>query len=55
MTGLVLFAGFIIVCFACTTGESRREARARLAPKVRWLWIPAIGLWVVLIGGYIVG
>jgi len=48
MTGLVLFAGFI-------TGESRREARARLAPKVRWLWIPAIGLWVVLIGGYIVG
>lgn len=51
---LMIFAAGVI-CFACTTPESRREGREKLAPKVRWLWWPAAAIWGVLIWGYIAG
>lgn len=51
MTILFFGGAMAAISIMSTTREERLKARARAAPVLRWLWIPTIIIWSVLLIG----
>lgn len=53
--GVVLtIAALLIICMITSTKQGQAEARARLQPYNKWLWMAAAVLWGLLLLGWII-